>query len=343
MTGIGELPTSSVYACPACGAELVTGEGTWACTACAQQFGVVAGIPDLRHRYEDPYVSREEDIARARELEAHFHSTDLLGLLQEHWRRSGKPPELAERFLAGDQAAAARSSSYLDAVEQHRGSPLGDADRVLEVGCGTAALAAAAAERTGRAIATDISMRWLVLAKKRLDELGIEGVELVCCNAEDPPFRPGAFSLVVAGDVIEHVGSQPAFVSGCARILEPGGLLFLATPNRFSLSLEPHVRLWGVGMLPRGLAKRYVRAVRHAPYEHVRLLSSRALRSMLERVGLDPVIVAPEIPGATRAMYGGLEGRLVDLYNVLRGRRPVQRALLAVGPFFHVFATKGLT
>ena len=331
-----------LYACPACGGDLDRGAEEWRCGGCGRSYAVVAGIPDLRHDYADPYVTRDEDLARARELEARFDELDLLGLLQEHWRRSGKPPELAERFLAGDRVAASRAGSYLDGVEGRRGRPLGPGDVVLEVGCGTAALAAAAAERTGAAIATDISMRWLVLAKKRLAEIGAANVELVCCNAEDPPFREGTFTLVMAGDVIEHVGSQPRFATGCARILAPGGMLFLATPNRFSLSLEPHVRLWGVGMLPRGLAKRYVRAVRHAPYDHVRLLSSRALRRLLEDAGLQPAIVAPGIPPATRATYDGVEGRLIDVYNRVRGRRPVQRALLGVGPFFHVFATKGI-
>ena len=332
----------TVYACPACGGDFDRGEESWRCAGCDRRYDVVAGIPDLRRDYSDPYVSRDEDLLRARELERRFDDLDLLGLLKEHWRRSGKPPELAERFLAGDRVAAERASSYLDAVERRRGAALGPQDLVLEVGCGTAALAAVAAERTGGAIATDISRRWLVLAKTRLAEVGAGGVELACCNAEDPPFRADAFSLVVAGDVIEHVASQPRFADGCARILAPGGMLFLATPNRFSLSLEPHVRLWGVGMLPRGLAKRYVAAVRHAPYEHVRLLSSRALRRLLSASGLDPVIVAPDIPPATRATYDGLEGRLIDVYNGVCGRTPVQRALLAVGPFFHVFATKGI-
>jgi hypothetical protein len=36
-------------------------------------------------------------------------------------------------------------------------------------------------------------------------------------------------------------------------VLRPGGLLFLATPNRYTLGLEPHVRLWGVGYLPAQL------------------------------------------------------------------------------------------
>ena len=342
MSSLRREIASALYACPACGGELDRAQAPWRCTGCARAYEVVAGIPDLRREYSDPYVSREEDLLRARELERRFDELDLLGLLQEHWRRSGKPPELAERFLAGDRVAAERAASYLDAVERQRGRRLQPGDRVLEVGCGTAALAAVAAERTGGAIATDISMRWLVLAKKRLAEIGATGVELACCNAEDPPFRPEAFSLVVAGDVIEHVSSQPRFAHGCARVLAPGGMLFLATPNRFSLSLEPHVRLWGVGMLPRGLAKRYVAAVRNAPYDHVRLLSSRALRRLLTGAGLETVVVAPDIPPATRATYDGIEGRLIDVYNGLRGRAPVQRALLAVGPFFHVFATKGL-
>lgn len=342
MTGSLSEHSSAVYTCPACGGGFHRSDELWRCAGCGRGYDVVAGIPDLRHDYSDPYVSREEDLLRARELEQRFDEVDLLGLLREHWRRSGKPPELAERFLAGDRVAAERAASYLDAVERQRGAELGPGDRVLEVGCGTAALAVAAAQRTGAAIATDISMRWLVLAKKRLTEIGATDLELACCNAESPPFRGGAFNLVVAGDVVEHVGSQPRFAEACARILAPGGMLFLATPNRFSLALEPHVRLWGVGMLPRGLAKRYVAAVRHAPYEHVRLLSSRGLRRLLAETGLDPVIVAPDIPPATRATYDGLEGRLIDVYNGVRGRSPVQRALLAVGPFFHVFATKGI-
>ncbi|MBI5105225.1 MAG: hypothetical protein HZB46_09635, partial [Solirubrobacterales bacterium] len=128
--------------------------------------------------------------------------------------------------------------------------------------------------------------------------------------------------------------------AGCAALLRPGGVLFLATPNRFSLGLEPHVRLWGVGWLPRSLAPRYVRAVRHAPYDHVRLLSGRALRRMLSAPGLEVDIVTPPVPVATQQIYRGIELRLVRLYNRIRRRRPARAALRLFGPFFHVFATK---
>lgn len=328
-------------ACPACGGTLASTDGPLTCAACARSFPVVAGIPDLRLSYPDPYLSLDEDLARARELEEHFEDTDLLGLLRIHWARSGKPPELAERFIAGDRAAEGRSRAYLEAIEGHRGRALGAADRVLEIGCGTAALAAVAAEQAGEVWATDVSMRWLVLAKKRLAEDGIAGVRLACVDAQTPGLAPDYFTVVAASDVVEHASDQDKFISGCARLLAPHGLVFLATPNRYSLSLEPHVRLWGVGFLPRSLAPRYTLALRKAPYDHVRLLSSRALRRLLASHGLATSVVPPEIPPATEATYTGLERRLVRLYNRLRLNPLVRRALLAVGPFFHVFGTKG--
>ena len=328
-------------ACPACAGALASADGRLRCAECAQSYPVVAGIPDLRLSYPDPYLSLEQDLARARELEEHLDDTDLLGLLRIHWTRSGKPPELAERFIAGDRAAEGRSRAYLEAIEGHRGRALDAGDRLLEIGCGTAALAAVAAEHAGEVWATDVSMRWLVLAKKRLAEDGITNVQLACVDAQTPGLAPGYFTVVAASDVVEHASDQDRFISGCARLLAPRGLVFLATPNRYSLSLEPHVRLWGVGFLPRWLAPRYTLALRKAPYDHVRLLSSRALRRLLASHGLKTSVVPPEIPPATEATYTGVERRLVRLYNRLRLNPVVRRALLAVGPFFQVFGTKG--
>jgi 2-polyprenyl-3-methyl-5-hydroxy-6-metoxy-1,4-benzoquinol methylase/uncharacterized protein YbaR (Trm112 family) len=343
MTAVAPGATVSPVelACPACHGSLGTAPDALVCGRCRRRFSVVAGIPDLRLAYPDAYLSWEEDVERAAELAERFENLDFVALLRAHWVRSGKPPELVERFVAGDVASIERSKVYLAAIERERGAALDSADRFLEIGCGTAGLAAAAALQGVHAVASDVSLRWLVLAKKRLLEAGIEGVELVCCAAEKPPFPPNSFDVVGASDVIEHVVDQGEFVRGCGELLRPGGFLFLATPNRFSLSLEPHVRLWGVGFLPRPIARRYVRVRRKTPYEHVRLLSASALRRLLTRNGFAPKIVPPEIPPATEEMYAGLERRLVRTYNRLRHLAPVRLLLLAAGPFFHVFARKG--
>lgn len=301
---------------------------------------MVAGIPDLRLTYGDPYLSRDEDLAQARALAALAPTMGFAELLAEHWRMNGKPPELAERFLRRDLETGSRSAGYLGQVERYRGRPLGPEDAVLEIGCGTAGLAGAAAARSSCVVATDISMRWLVLAQKRLAEAGVAGPRLVCCAAERPPFPPATFDLIAASDVIEHTTAQPELVGAAGRLLRAGGTLFLVTPNRFSLALEPHVRLWGVGYLPLALARRYVRRMRDAPYEHVFLLSARGLDRLCRAAGLRASIVTPEIPPVTQALYRGPELRLVRAYNRARRLGPVRRLLLLVGPFFHVFATQ---
>jgi ubiquinone/menaquinone biosynthesis C-methylase UbiE len=341
MTSTAEREVdASGLACPACGSSLSADRTELGCDGCGRGYSSVAGIPDLRLSYLDLPLDRDDDLAEARELFAHFGELDFLGLLRLHWRRSGKPSELAEWFISRALGDTERSGAYLAEIGRERGASLDSSDRFLEVGSGPAGLAAVAAGAAGTVFATDISMRWLVLAAKRLAEAGIDNVRLVACGAEDPPFPPDSFDVVAAGDVIEHAGRQDAFVTGCQRVLRPGGVLFLATPNRFSLSLEPHVRLWGVGFLPRRLAPLYVRAVRHAPYEHVRLLSSRALRRLLTRNGFEAKIVPPEIPPVTQRMYSGVELRLVRTYNRTRRLRPVRKLLLGVGPFFHVFGRK---
>jgi 2-polyprenyl-3-methyl-5-hydroxy-6-metoxy-1,4-benzoquinol methylase len=329
-----------LIACPACEGELQAGDDELACGRCAKAFPVVAGIPDLRLGYADPYLSREQDLAIARQLHELSDERDFAGLLREHWALIGKPPELIERFVGGDLGASSRCEGWVAEIEDERGAPFTEDDSFLEVGCGTAALAAAVAVRAGAVVATDLSMRWLVLAQKRFAEDGIDNVTLVCCGAEDPCFPSDAFDAVGAADVIEHIERPAGLLAGCRRVLRPGGILFLTTPNRFSLSLEPHVRLWGVGYMPLSVARRYVQAVRKAPYDHVYLLSARRLLKLLRAERYQPRVVPPAIPPATQSLYSGLELRLVHLYNRL-SRFAISRALLlAVGPFFHVFAKK---
>lgn len=332
----------SHFACPACAAplELPGADASLTCPSCSRVYPGLAGIPDLRLGYPDSYVSLEEDRRRALALADSAARFDLAGLLAEHWRASGYPESLAQRFLGLERSAVTRASAYLDAIERERGRPLDAGDAVLEVGCGTAAVAATAAGRVGRAVATDLSMRWMVLAQKRLAEAGAGAVELACCSAEELPFPAGTFDVVVAADVIEHVADQRDFVAACHTVLRPGGMLFLATPNRLSLGLEPHVRVWGVGFLPRRLAPRYVRAVSGRRYDHVRLLSALGLRRLLGAAGFETTIVPPEIPPSIERLYRGLELRLVRVYNLARRLRLARHSLLAVGPFFHVFATR---
>ena len=165
-------------------------------------------------------------------------------------------PHLRRRQIAHILTAPDRVRGWLDAL----GLPEG-AGPLLDLGCGSGSFLSSVGG-SGREVAgVDIALRWLIVARKRLDEEGLGHVPLACGCAERLPFADRGFAGVVAGDVIEHVADQAATLAEAHRVLRPGGRLFLASPNRFSLAPEPHVQVWGVGFLPRAWMAGYVRAV----------------------------------------------------------------------------------
>ncbi len=185
-------------------------------------------------------------------------------------------------------------------------------------------------------VGNDIAFRWLVLAQKRLQDAGIDDVTLVCCCGEYLPFPDRIFDLAVASDVIEHTNDQIGLVRQALQALRPGGHFFLATPNRLSFSPEPHVRVWGVGWLPRNLAPGYVKLVRGLDYRNIRTLSYFELRSILEAAGaVDAAITLPHIPDAELVRYGPRERALIGLYHRAIEQPPLRWPLYLVGPLFH--------
>lgn len=124
--------------------------------------------------------------------------------------------------------------------------------RVLDIGCGegpfTALIAAAGAEVIGAEVAEAALQR----ARRRHPGLAFERVEL-----DGPlPFADGAFELVWASEVIEHVADTARWLSELRRVLVPAGRLLLTTPahgrlrllvggiERFSEPLGDHLHLY---------------------------------------------------------------------------------------------------
>ncbi|HEX8767591.1 MAG TPA: methyltransferase domain-containing protein, partial [Jatrophihabitans sp.] len=50
------------------------------------------------------------------------------------------------------------------------------------------------------------------------------------------PVASDSIDTVVSLQVIEHVWDHPQFLAECVRVLRPGGLLMLSTPNRLTFS-----------------------------------------------------------------------------------------------------------
>ncbi len=102
---------------------------------------------------------------------------------------------------------------------------------VLEAGCGEgygANLIAAAARRV---IALDYDAATVAHVRACYPR-----VEVLHGNLTQLPLADGSVDVVVNFQVIEHLWDQPRFVSECARVLRPSGLLMVSTPNRITFS-----------------------------------------------------------------------------------------------------------
>jgi SAM-dependent methyltransferase len=229
--------------------------------------------------------------------------------------------------------APGRVGRWLDAVRTE--------GLVLDLGCGSGSFLAAVGRSVEGACGIDIAMRWLIVARKRLDEDGLGEIPLACACAENLPIGSDQIASVIAGDVIEHVGGQEATLNEAHRVLRPGGRLFLASPNRYSLAPEPHVQVWGVGYLPRRWMAGYVRLVRGIEFRAIRTLGFFEWRRLLRASHFGGGLIdIPPLPVADLAEFGPLKTWIARIYNAVVTTRPGQWLARGVGPLFHVVCEK---
>jgi magnesium-protoporphyrin O-methyltransferase len=117
--------------------------------------------------------------------------------------------------------------------------------RLLDAGCGTGALAVAAAERGAEVVAIDLSPQLVQVARERLPA-GLK-VTFLSGDMLDPAL--GKFDYVVAMDSIIHYPTHDMIniIDGLSSMATKG-MIFSFPPRTLPLAV-----LWGVGKLfPRG-------------------------------------------------------------------------------------------
>src|SRR5688572_8267012 len=322
------------FVCPRCRGTLRRATHAYACARCAGEYPIVSGIPDFRV-FPDPWIGLDDDRAKAERVESISSDLDFEGAVRAYWEMTPDTPRhLAERYVQHVTGAGRRSREWLDTLP--RAVAQGP---WLDLGCGTGDLTSAAVVRGIPVVGADIAMRWLVIARKR-PELHDDRSSLVCCCAEALPFADGSFARVAALGLLEHCSDPMLVLREALRVLAPGGDLMLRTVNRFSLLSEPHVRVWGVGFVPRRLADRYVRWRAGIGYRHHRPLSSRELRRAMRKAGFRGAQVgAARVLNEERAALGRIGASLTPVYSMLRRAPVLRRALSWVAPLLEASAT----
>lgn len=115
--------------------------------------------------------------------------------------------------------------------------------RLLDVGSGTGWFSQSAASRGAVVVSLDIGARLLARARAKSNSAA------VAADACQLPFAAARFDVVISSECIEHTLEPLQAVREMARVLAPGGVLVLTTPNwvwRWSatvarvLSLRPY-------------------------------------------------------------------------------------------------------
>jgi 2-polyprenyl-3-methyl-5-hydroxy-6-metoxy-1,4-benzoquinol methylase len=105
-----------------------------------------------------------------------------------------------------------------------------DPGRILDAGCGEG-YGADLLHRAGAARV--VGLDYEPTALRHLAKVYPQ-VNLVQGNLVQTGFADDSFELVVSLQTIEHLWEQPRFVAECARILKPGSVVVLSTPNRLT-------------------------------------------------------------------------------------------------------------
>jgi 2-polyprenyl-6-hydroxyphenyl methylase/3-demethylubiquinone-9 3-methyltransferase len=149
---------------------------------------------------------------------------------------------------------------------------------LLDIGCG-GGLLSEPMTRLGFAVTgVDPSEKNIGTARAHAQSAGAP-VAYRVASAEVLEAEGAAFDVVLNMEVVEHVADLRAYLRACARLVKPGGLMFVATLNRTLKSLA----------LAKVAAEYILRWLPPGTHDWNRFVDPEDLRRMLEESGLNPM------------------------------------------------------
>ncbi len=134
--------------------------------------------------------------------------------------------------------------------------------RLLDIGYGEGGLLTIAGRHGWQCYGTEISPSALEYGKQR-------GWTVTAEPRTDPRIPKAGFDCITMIEFIEHVSDPGQFLLDAARLLRPGGLLYITTPNAKSINRRVLGLQWSV----------------FSPPEHVTIWTARGLGHALAQAG----------------------------------------------------------
>lgn len=193
-------------------------------------------------------------------------------MAEEWWDPSGK-------FAPLHKFNPVRLAFIRDTATAHFGrngkslAPFGGLS-LLDIGCGGGLLSEPMARLGFKVLGADASERNIKIAAAHAGDVA---VDYRATTAERLAADGEVFDVVLNMEVVEHVADLRSYLGACAKLVRPGGLMFVATLNKTlkSLALAKIGAEYILGWLPRGT------------HDWSRFIDPAKLRSMLEDSSLN--------------------------------------------------------
>lgn len=181
--------------------------------------------------------------------------------------------------------------------------------RFLDIGCGGGLLSEPMARLGAHVVGADPSEKNIRTASVHRDEQELD-IDYRVATAEELAAAGETFDVILNMEVIEHVADPRSFTAVCAGMLNPGGLMFVATLNRTlkSFGLAVVGAEYVLGWLPKGT------------HQWEKFITPQELRGWMEAGGL-------QVLDETGVTYNPVTGqwrraRDMDVNYMMVGRKP---------------------
>ena len=150
--------------------------------------------------------------------------------------------------------------------------------RLLDIGCGGGLLSEPMARLGASVVGADAAARNIPVAEVHAAQMGL-AIDYRHTAAEDLVAAGETFDVVLNMEVVEHVADPQAYLSDCARLLKPGGVMICSTLNRTVKGFVMGIfgAEWVMRWLPKGT------------HDWKKFITPDELYAMLRVAGLDPV------------------------------------------------------
>lgn len=188
----------------------------------------------------------------------------------------GQTVPIADRVAGAVFGRISKLTSVADLALRDLSPPKSREDRVLDIGCGSGEFLQDATALGYKAIGLDPDDAAVHTARAA-------GLDARNGGFPDIGFPDGYFSNVTLSHVFEHLHDPVQALGEMLRVLEPGGRLWMAMPNRDARGLEIFGKHW------RGLE----------PPRHLSLVTPATLDDVLRRASFKNIMFLPQPPVGT--------------------------------------------